>query len=163
MVKNLVSDPILAHFGPNLVPKIFLWFLTLLDIMHCCRLSLYIISRKTNETNLRKWQKPYQFQAQFWPVLALFRSQFFLSFATTSCYALLQAIIVQGIIQKKSASGSRTLPLVIFDKKALFSKNSVILQYFCQKCPFLKILDAVLKFQITLCCMQFQGKLMKQT
>ena len=61
----------------------------------------------------------------------------------------------QGIIQKKSVSGSQTLPLVIFDKKALFSQNSVILQYFqeklSQKCPFLKILDAALKFKITLC------------
>ena len=56
----------------------------------------------------------------------------------------------QGIIQNQSASGSRMLPLVIFDKEVLFSKNSVILQYFqeklSQKCPFLKILDAALKF-----------------
>ena len=51
----------------------------------------------------------------------------------------------QGVIQKKSVSGIQTLPLVIIDKK-----NRVILQYFreklSQKCPFLKILDAVLKF-----------------
>ena len=91
-------------------------------------------------------ENPTSFKPNFGPFWPYFVPKFFLSFATTSCYALLQAIIVQGIIQKKSASGSRTLPLVIFDKKALFSKNSVILQYFCQKCPFLKILDAVLKF-----------------
>ena len=59
--------------------------------------------------------------------------------------------IGQGIIQKKSASGSRTLPLVIFDKNgSSFSKNSVILRYFWvklrPKCPFLKILDAALEF-----------------
>ena len=31
---------------------------------------------------------------------------------------------MQGIVQKKSASGSRTLPFVIFDKKvAFFPKN----------------------------------------
>ena len=56
----------------------------------------------------------------------------------------------QGITQKKSVSGSRTLPLIITDKKSLFSQNSVILQYFreklSQKCPFLKIMDAALKF-----------------
>ena len=30
---------------------------------------MYAILRKTNETNLRKWQKT-QFQAQFWPIMA---------------------------------------------------------------------------------------------
>ena len=54
-----------------------------------------------------------------------------------------QAFIAQGIIQKKPASGSQMLPLVLFDKKvAVFSKNSVILRYFwvklSQKCPFFK-------------------------
>ena len=36
----------------------------------------------------------------------------------------------QGIIQKKSAPGSLTMPLVISDKKALFSKDNVVLRYF---------------------------------
>ena len=31
--------------------------LPLPDVRHCCKLSLYLISRKTNEPNLRKWQK----------------------------------------------------------------------------------------------------------
>ena len=45
-------------FGPNLGPKnFFSWILPLLDVRHCCKLSLYAISRKTNEPNLRKWQK----------------------------------------------------------------------------------------------------------
>ena len=48
--------------------------------------------------------------------------------------------LFQGIIQKKSMSRTRTLPLVICDKTVLFSKNSVILRYFMeklrQKCPF---------------------------
>ena len=64
----------------------------------------------------------------------------------------------QGIIQKKSVCGSRTLPFVIFDKKsAPFAESSVILRHFCvtlrhfciklhKKCPFLKIPDAALKF-----------------
>ena len=59
-----------------------------------------------------------------------------------------QSTMIQGIIQKKSASSNRTLPL--FDKKALFSKKSVILKYFREKlnqnCPFLKILGVALKF-----------------
>ena len=44
-------------FGPNLVPKYFLWVLPLLDVMDCSKRSLYGISRKTNPQNLRKWQK----------------------------------------------------------------------------------------------------------
>ena len=56
--------------------KTFLWVLPLLDVIHCCKLSLYAIffkklinvrqccklslhaiSRKHNKVNLRKWQK----------------------------------------------------------------------------------------------------------
>ena len=51
------------------------------------------------------------------------------------------------IIQKKSAYAA---PHNIWQKSALFPQNSVILRYFrvklCQKCPFLKIPDAALKF-----------------
>ena len=43
-----------GHFRPNLGPKIFL---PLLHVRHCCKLSLYAISRKTNELNLRKLLK----------------------------------------------------------------------------------------------------------
>ena len=49
MAKNLVLGPNLFRFGPNLVPKLFLWLLPLLDIILCCKLSsLYAILRKTN-------------------------------------------------------------------------------------------------------------------
>ena len=41
--------PDFGPFGQNLASP-------LLDVRHCCKLSLYIISRKTNESNLRKWQ-----------------------------------------------------------------------------------------------------------
>ena len=52
---NPVSGLILASFGPNLVPpKKFSWILPVLNVRHCCKLSLYAISRKTNEPNLRK-------------------------------------------------------------------------------------------------------------
>ena len=57
-------------------PKPFSWVLPLLDLIHCCKLSLYAISRKTNEPNLRKWQKT-QFPAQFWPIWPKFGSPIF--------------------------------------------------------------------------------------
>ena len=58
MVKNLVSGTILACFDLNSVPKFScMWVLPLLDVIYCCKLSLHVISRKTNEPNLRKWQK----------------------------------------------------------------------------------------------------------
>ena len=50
--------PDFDRFGPNFVPIIsFLWILSLVNIRHCRELSLHAISRKTNKTNLRKWQK----------------------------------------------------------------------------------------------------------
>ena len=45
----------LSKFGPQ---NFFSWVLPLLDVIHCCKLSLYAISKKTNEPNMRKWQKP---------------------------------------------------------------------------------------------------------
>ena len=35
--------------------------------MHCCKLSLYPISSKTNEPNLKKWQKKPSFEPDFGP------------------------------------------------------------------------------------------------
>ena len=49
------------------VPKIFSWVLPLLDVKHCCKLSAYKTSGKTNKSNLKKWQKTY-FGTQFWPL-----------------------------------------------------------------------------------------------
>ena len=54
---DLNLGSILAGYGPNLVPKNFLWDLTLPYVMDCCKLSLYAISRETNTPNLRKQQK----------------------------------------------------------------------------------------------------------
>ena len=65
MTKNLVSGLILASLAQIWATKIFPWILPLLDVRRCCKLSLYAISRKTNEKNLRKWQKTL-FQAWFW-------------------------------------------------------------------------------------------------
>ena len=70
MAKNLILGLILAQI---LSQKIFSWDLPRLDVIHCCKLSLHAISRKTNELNLRKWQK-ISFGPDFGPNLD---SQFF--------------------------------------------------------------------------------------
>ena len=57
MAKNIVFGPIMASLVQIWAPKFFLWILSVLDIRHCYTLSLYAISRKTNEPNLRKWQQ----------------------------------------------------------------------------------------------------------
>ena len=54
MAKTLILGPILAK---TWAPKFFSWFLSVLDVRHCCKLSLYAISRKTNDPKLRKWRK----------------------------------------------------------------------------------------------------------
>ena len=55
-----------GHFGPNMGPQIFFSrILLLLDVRHCCKSSLYAISRKTNEQNLRKWQEKPSFVPDF--------------------------------------------------------------------------------------------------
>ena len=50
----MAKNPILALIWAS---KFFLWVLSLLDVKHCRKLLLYTIPRKTNEPNLRKWQK----------------------------------------------------------------------------------------------------------
>ena len=51
-------EPYFGLFWPIFGPRnCFSWVLPLLDVRHCCKLSLYVIARKTNEPNLRKWQK----------------------------------------------------------------------------------------------------------
>ena len=48
-------------FGPDFGPfgpqNFFSRILSLLDIRHCCELLLYVITRKSNEPNLSKWQE----------------------------------------------------------------------------------------------------------
>ena len=54
----LVLGPILVPLTQTWAPKFFSWILPHLDIRNCCKLSLYtIFFKKTNEPNLRKWQK----------------------------------------------------------------------------------------------------------
>ena len=62
------------NFGPTLDPQNF--FVGFMHFMHCCKLTLYAISSKTNEPNLTNWQKTY-FRAQFWPLRPKFKPQIF--------------------------------------------------------------------------------------
>ena len=56
--KKPSCQPNFDPFGQNLgSKKFFWWILPLVDVRHCCKLSLYAISRKTNEPNLKKSQK----------------------------------------------------------------------------------------------------------
>ena len=57
MVKKPSFGPNFDSFGPNLSPNFFSCILPPLYAIHCCKLSSYAISRKTNEPTLRKWQK----------------------------------------------------------------------------------------------------------
>ena len=56
MVKKLVSGLILVHLAP---PKkiFFSWIFIPLGVRYYCKLSLYAISRKTNEAKLEKMAK----------------------------------------------------------------------------------------------------------
>ena len=47
-------SPFWPKFGPQ---KFLLWVLPFVDVRHCYKLSFYVISRKTNEPNMRQWQK----------------------------------------------------------------------------------------------------------
>ena len=68
MAKKLILGLILVCLGPNSIhQKNVLWVLPLLGVIHCCRISLYSILRKTNEPNLRKWAKKTSFGPDFGP------------------------------------------------------------------------------------------------
>ena len=55
--KKTSFEPNFFPFDPNLGTEIFLWILPQQGIRNFCKLSLYAISRKTDEPNLRKLQK----------------------------------------------------------------------------------------------------------
>ena len=58
IAKKLISGPILARLTQIWAPRFFFsGVLPLLGDIHCCKLSLYGMSRKTKDPNSRKWQK----------------------------------------------------------------------------------------------------------
>ena len=52
---GLDFDPFWPKFGPK---NVFLWVLPLPDVIHCCKLSMYAISRKTNNQKWENGKKP---------------------------------------------------------------------------------------------------------
>ena len=60
MTKNLILGPIFVHLVEIWTPFFFFFFqgLPLLVVRHCSKLSLYTISRKTNEPNWENDKKP---------------------------------------------------------------------------------------------------------
>ena len=65
MAKNLIFGLILVRFCQIWSQKLFSQILFLLNVMHCYKLSFYVILRKTTEPHLRKWKKT-QCRARFW-------------------------------------------------------------------------------------------------
>ena len=58
MLENPGLGPDLGLLGSNLRPKkFFLEVSVLLEVRRCPKLQSCAISRKTNDANLRKWQK----------------------------------------------------------------------------------------------------------
>ena len=60
-------DTFLPKYGPNFFFFFFLWLFALLDVMHCCKLSMYTISRKINEPNWENGKKNPSFGKYFCP------------------------------------------------------------------------------------------------
>ena len=91
------AEPIFGHnFGRNLGPNFLLWVLPLLDVTHCCKLSLYAIQTKPVNQTWENSEEP-KFGPSFGPNLRLPPLIFFQNFTSTRCWNLLQAII-QAII-----------------------------------------------------------------
>ena len=146
MAKNLIVGLILTCFGPNLVPKIFLRVLLLLDVINCCKLSLYAISRKTNDPNLKKWQKT-QIHAQLrplWPKLG--------SKKIFSGFYLYQILYISQIHWHCTRYYTKGPDFGPFGPN-LYPKN-----IFCEF-----YLDQMLEIVASYHCMLLQDKLMNQT
>ena len=68
-----VLAPLRIFRSTTLPPKfLFPWILPLLGVRHCCKLSLYAILRKSNESNLRKRLKSLAL-GQIWTHVAKIR------------------------------------------------------------------------------------------
>ena len=67
MTKDLISGQILIPLAHIWAQKFFSRILPPLEVTHCCKLSLYVNSKKTKKTHLRKWQKKTSFIPNFGP------------------------------------------------------------------------------------------------
>ena len=86
MTKNLVSGLILASLAQIWATKTFPWILPLLDVRRCCKLSLYAISRKTNEKKLEKMTKNLVSGLILAPLAQIWAQKFlFVNFISTRC------------------------------------------------------------------------------
>ena len=91
--------PKFSPFGANLSQCFLSWFLPLLDVRICCKLSLYSIWRKNCDPNSIKWQK-----TSFWGWLRPFGPKFrppnifFKNLATpvTRCHGQLPSCTISG-------------------------------------------------------------------
>ena len=59
MAKNTNFGPDFGTFWPEFGHHNFflVWILPVLDVRHYCKLLLYAISSKANESNFREWKK----------------------------------------------------------------------------------------------------------
>ena len=92
-------------FGPNLgLHYFFSSVLPLRDVRHCCKLLLYAISRKTNETNIRKCKKKLILGTIFACLAKIWIPKFFfISVSSSGCLSLWQAIIVCNFKENQSS------------------------------------------------------------
>ena len=140
MAKNLVFD----SFAPNLDPKAFFSQILLLqDVRICCKLSLYGISRKTNESNLRKLQKTL-FRA---PTIVFRIFNLFQMFCKLSLYEILR--------KTNKPNLRKQLKTQFWPDFGPFCSN-LDPNVFFREFYLYQMLDIVASYH----CMQFQGKLM---
>ena len=160
MAKKLILGLVLVRFDPNLAQKSFSWSLPPLDVIHCCKLSLYAISKKTNELNLIKSQKN-KFQARFWPLWHKFGPPKNFSW-------ILPLLDVKNCCKLSLYAFSRKTNepnLRKWQKKPSFGPNfgpigpHLSPKNFFREFYVYQMLDIVACFRY----MQFQGKLMHQT
>ena len=81
-MKKWQNNSFWSQFWPVLTQicsqKFFLRVLPLLDVKHCCKLSMYAISRKTNKSNLKIWQQTLALGLILAPLAQIWAPKFYL-------------------------------------------------------------------------------------
>ena len=157
---NTNFGPVFGPLWPKVaLPKLFSWILSLLDVIHCCKLLLYAISKKTHEPNLRKWQK-LSFGANFGPFSTNLGPKTF--FQRFYLYNMLEIVARYHCMQFQRKQMNETWEN---DKKLTFGPNfgAFVQNLGCQNF-FSKIwLCQSLDFMVTYYYVQYQKKLMMQS